>query len=457
MNSISVAAIRKGKPLPSLSEHGFLRYVTFVVLYFSQGIPEGITIFGIPAWMAMNGKPAGEIAAYGAVIMIPFSLKILLAPILERYTFLPMGRRRPWLLFGQFGIMCSMIGLSFVPDPLNNLTVLTAAVVCVHVFIMFQDIATDSLVIDIVPLAQQGKANSLMWGAKVTGTSMSLAVGSWLINQYGFSNALLVMPVFVFLFMFVPLMLRERNGEKLMPWSSGTTSPEASLLAIDSFGKLFKSFREVLLLRNIWILVISTFMIMGAVHYMRTLLPIFTIQGLGWNNVFYSNIYSTTNLVGGILGMITGGLLIYKFGVIRMLQGVLFIAGIMVAFMAFSAAFWPNNTIVGVFIGMINLLIVLINIAVLALAMQLCWKRISAMQFTFCMTVFNGALAAGAALLGDLRTHFDWQTIFLIFSATVFSAMVVLRFIKVQNHLKQIEQLEINYLEKEAKYISEIS
>jgi len=457
MNSISTAAIGKGKSLPPLSEHGILRYITFVVLYFSQGIPEGITIFGIPAWMAMNGKPAGEIAAYGAVIMIPFSLKILLAPIMERYTFLPMGRRRPWLLFGQFGIMCSMIGLSFVPDPLNNLTVLTAAVVCVHVFIMFQDIATDSLVIDIVPIAQQGKANSLMWGAKVTGTSMSLAVGSWLINQYGFSNALLIMPVFIFLFMFVPLMLRERKGEKLLPWSSGTTSPEASLLAIDSFGKLFKSFREVLLLRNVWLLVISTFFIMGAVHYMRTLLPIFTIQGLGWNNVFYSNIYSTTNLVGGILGMFAGGVLIYQFGIIRMLQGVLFLAGIMVAFMAFSAAIWPNNTFVGAFIALVNLMIVLINIAVLALAMQMCWKRISAMQFTFCMTVFNGALAAGAALLGDLRTHFGWQAIFLIFTSAVFTAMLLLKFIKVQNHLKQIEQLESTYLEKEAKVMMGIS
>jgi PAT family beta-lactamase induction signal transducer AmpG len=46
-------------------------------LYFSQGIPEGITLFAIPAWLAMNGKSAAVIASYSAIVMIPFSLKIL--------------------------------------------------------------------------------------------------------------------------------------------------------------------------------------------------------------------------------------------------------------------------------------------------------------------------------------------------------------------------------------------
>jgi PAT family beta-lactamase induction signal transducer AmpG len=341
-----------------------------------------------------------------------------------------------------------------VPDPLNNLTVLIIAVVSVHVFIMFQDIATDSLVIDIVPLVQQGKANSLMWGAKVVGTSSSLALGSWLINQYGFANAVFWMSFSLLFIMLVPLLLRERQGEKILPWSKGSTSPEAALLAVGSFGKLFTSFGKVLLLRNLWLLIFSIFIIMAAVHYIRTLLPIFTIQELGWNNVFYSNIYSTTNLVGGILGMVTGGLLIYRFGIIRMLQGVLFSAGLMVVFIAFSAAVWPNNNFIIVFIGLINLFIVLIYIAVLALSMQMCWKRISAMQFTFCMTIFNGALATGAALIGDLRDHFEWQGIFFIFSIAVFSGMLLLRFLNVNEHLKQVEQLERSYMEKNAMSFS---
>ncbi|HOY95320.1 MAG TPA: hypothetical protein PK509_06270, partial [Catalimonadaceae bacterium] len=100
------------RAIPPLSENKSLRYATFVVLYFSQGIPEGITLFGIPAWLAMNGKSAAEIAGFSAVTLLPFSFKILLAPIMEKYVYLPMGRRRPWLLFGQLGILCSLVGLA---------------------------------------------------------------------------------------------------------------------------------------------------------------------------------------------------------------------------------------------------------------------------------------------------------------------------------------------------------
>ena len=445
------------KSFPALAEHTNLRYFSFIALYFSQGIPEGITVFGIPAWMAMNGKTASEIATYGAIVVIPFSLKILLAPMMERFTFLPMGRRRPWLLFGQFGILCSIIGLAFVPDPLNNLTLLIAAVLCLHVFILFQDIATDSLVIDIVPLGQQGKANSFMWGSKTVGMSISLAVGSWLINQYGFSSAVLVLSVSISFVMLVPLFLRERQGEKLLPWSSGATSPDTALLKMDSWGKLFLSFKQVVLLRNTLLLCLIIFMSVCALHYLRTLLPIFIIQELGWNNVTYSNIYSTSNLVGGVIGMVMGGILIARFGTVRMLQGCLLLAGLFIATMSFSKLLWQNSFYVSVIIAVFNLMLTLISIGIFATAMQACWKRVSALQFTFCMTFYNAGLVTGAALLGFLRSHFGWQIIFLVFTVMVVGVAVLLRFLKINTHLQELDVLEKNYLEKEAILVNQVA
>ena len=47
---------RQPKHLPTLSEHKLLRYFSFSILYVAQGVPEGMTLFGIPAWMAMNGQ-----------------------------------------------------------------------------------------------------------------------------------------------------------------------------------------------------------------------------------------------------------------------------------------------------------------------------------------------------------------------------------------------------------------
>ncbi len=443
-----------GKELPALSEHTVLRYFTFIVLYLSQGIPEGITAFAIPAWMAMNGKTPGEIGGFVAVIMLPFSFKIFLAPWMERFTYLPMGRRRPWLLFGQLGLVASFIGLSFVPDPLNNIALLSVVVICVHIFIMFQDIATDSLVIDIVPLYQQAKANGYMWGAKTIGTSASLALGSWLINYYGFSFAVLALSIIVCFIMLVPLLLRERPGEKLLPWTLGTTSPGAALLKVNSWARIFKSLTQVFLLSNGLLLALAIFIMLTAFAFIRTLLPIFTIQALDWSNETYSHIYAVTSLVAGITGMIAGGFLIDRFGKIRMLQVYLLLSALLTACMAFSKVFWFNNYFTTAYIAVFNLLFVFSAIGLFAIAMHFCWRRISAIQFTLYMALYNLGNAAGAALIGHLRKYFDWDFTILAFSILAILAIVVIRFLNINNHLKQVDNLEKEYLRNEKIVLS---
>jgi PAT family beta-lactamase induction signal transducer AmpG len=77
--------------------------------------------------MAMQGKSPTEIGSFIGIIGIPWSFKIFIAPIMDRYTFLPMGRKRPWILVGQLGLVISLIGASLINNPLNNLTLLMTA------------------------------------------------------------------------------------------------------------------------------------------------------------------------------------------------------------------------------------------------------------------------------------------------------------------------------------------
>ncbi len=84
--------LQKRNTIPSLSENTFLRYFNFIALYFAQGVPEGMLTFGIPAWMAMNGKTPGEIASFAIVSLLPWSFKFRDGPLWDRYTYLTMGR-----------------------------------------------------------------------------------------------------------------------------------------------------------------------------------------------------------------------------------------------------------------------------------------------------------------------------------------------------------------------------
>ena len=145
----------KTNTLPSLSDNTLLRYLSFIALYFAQGMPLGMLYFGIPAWMAMNGKTPSEIATFAAVVALPPSFKFLVAPLMDRYTYLPMGRKRPWIIIGQIGLILSCIFIAFVPDPLNNTSQLMMAGFVVTFFVAFQDVATDGMAVDIIPDHQQ--------------------------------------------------------------------------------------------------------------------------------------------------------------------------------------------------------------------------------------------------------------------------------------------------------------
>ena len=276
---------------PALADHTFLRYITFITLYFAQGIPEGMLTFGIPAWMAMNGKSPGEIASFVIVAVLPWSFKFIVAPLMDRYTYLPMGRKRPWVLLGQIGLLISCIHMAYVPNPLNNLNELMIAAFWVSFFGAFQDVATDGMAIDIIPIDQQAKANGLMWGSKTVGMSVSLALGSWILTQYNFTSAMLTMAIIISFTFLIPLFLTERQGEKLTPWTEGKASIESKKMQIDNWPSIFKCLISVFTLRNSLIITILLFICQGSSKYISTLLPIFTVKELNWTNVDYSNYF----------------------------------------------------------------------------------------------------------------------------------------------------------------------
>jgi len=438
----------KSKPLPSLSENTFLRYFTFAALYVAQGIPEGLLWYGIPAWLAMNGKSPAEIGSYVAVVGIPWSLKILNAPIMDRFTFLAMGRKRPWVLFGQFGLIVSFLSMSLITDPLNNLSSLMIIGFIVSFFEVFQDVAVDGMAIDILPVDQQARANGLMWGSKTLGISASVAAGSWIMSHYGYFYAIVSFSLIVSVIILIPLLLRERPGEKLLPWTKGEASKVAEKIQLHSWKSIFKSLYKVFFLPVSFMMGVAAFSFSVGRGLIDTLLPVFTVQGLGWADTDYSQIFATANLISGVLGMIIGGFLIDYFGKVKMISVYLGSLIILVSAMAFLKDLWQNDLFVAGFIIGFYVLLTFTTIAIFASAMQLCWKRVSATQFTLYMAISNLGLAAGAALLGPLKDLFNWE--YVILSYTVFAGvmLVLIRFINFEKHQKRVDQLEEKYLEQ---------
>jgi len=444
----------KSKPLklqtfPALSENTFLRYFTFAALYVAQGIPEGLLWYAIPAWLAMNGKSPVEIGSYVAVIGIPWSLKIINAPIMDRFTYLPMGRRRPWVLIGQLGLILSFFFMSLIADPLNNLSMLMIIGFMVSFFEVSQDIAVDGMAIDILPVDQQARANGLMWGSKTLGISASVAAGSWIMSEYGYLYAFISFSLIVCAIITIPLLLRERPGEKLLPWTKGETSKIAGQIQLHSWKIIFKSLIKVFLLPVSLMMGFAAFSYMVGRGLIDTLLPVFTVQQLGWADTQYSQVFATANLIAGVLGMFVGGALIDFFGKVRMISIYLVLLILLISALSFFKIFWQDEVFVTGFIIGFYTLLTFTTIAIFAAAMQLCWKRVAATQFTLYMAISNLGLALGAAIMGQLKELFNWEYVILAYILFAAIMLILIRFINFEKHQKRVEELELQFLEND--------
>jgi len=427
----------------NLTDNALTRYVTFSALYIAQGIPEGITYFAIPAWLAMNGKSAMEIAAYVGVIGIPWSFKILIAPLMDRWTFLAMGRKRPWVIFGQLGLIISFLCIGLIPDPLNNAFGLMAAGFFISFFGAFQDVATDGMAVDVIPVNEQARANGLMWGTKTVGISASLIIGTWLINTVGFSIAISSLSIAVAIIMIIPIYFRERPGEKLMPWTSGEASSESKQTQLRSWAHIFKSLYKVVRLKSSVVFGIGVFVVGLMFGLIDTLLPIFSIQELGWTNSSFSNAFSITTVIGGFLGMFIGGYMVDYFGKIKMLSVYLSLLIILIAIFAFMTNLWSNNMVVYAFILSYYTLYTFLCIAMFAAAMHLCWKTVAATQFTLYMALSNMGRAAGAAMLGVLKTNYSWEIVFIIIAIMPLIMVILVQFINFNKHRVTVDSFVI--------------
>jgi PAT family beta-lactamase induction signal transducer AmpG len=115
--------------------------VTFV-MGCACGLPLDITRTVLKAWMAEEGVDLTIIGLF-TLVGLPYALKFLWAPLVDRFAFKVLGRRRGWLLLFQILLMTSIIGLGATNPALNPWLVALAGVL-VTFFSASQDLVVDA-------------------------------------------------------------------------------------------------------------------------------------------------------------------------------------------------------------------------------------------------------------------------------------------------------------------------
>lgn len=387
--------------MSALADSLRLRLLSFFVLYVSQGLPLGLLGTVVPAWMAANGASAGDIAVVAAFAGVPWTCKFALAFVIDRYTFLPMGRRRVWIIGAQVCVLVALLAGAIISPSAADTSLLAALSFTINAFTSIHDVAVDALAVDIVEEADRPRVSAWMFGGQVLGNAVAAIAGGMILSDAGIGPALLAVAVWVVGAMILMANVRERAGERSLPWNPGEVHPVNVRTQASAWRNILASAGKALVAPASLL-----FLLVPAAHGYQTGIfigaaSLIATKDLGWNTADFGLLAGAITLVAALVGMVFGGRLGHRFGAARCLFAITLISIVLDLFAVSGVLDWTSQVAL---IGFATVWVVFANamglIFLIALAMSLCDRRAGATQCAIYMALSNLGGVAGSASLG---------------------------------------------------------
>ncbi len=363
-------------------------------------MPIGLFWFAIPAWMAANGARASDIGYVLGLTALPWTLKLVNGFIMDRYTFLAMGRRRIWIIGAQMVMIALLVGCALVGPGVTDIVLLGIAGFIVNMATTFQDVGVDGMAVDIMEEEERARASGMMFGGQSIGIAAATALTGLAIARLGPSAAYLLAASFIGAITLYLLLLRERFGERLVPWSGGDVHPRNRAIHVGEWWPILKG-TFVSMIRPVSLFWLPVLLVRGFHFGMFTgVTPLIGTGNVGWSEVQVTSVVGTAQLVAGILGLTLGGWLGDTFGAKRSTIAMFAALMAMSAAMWFSVANWGDPNSFTAFVYVWCGLDVLVTVVSLPISMRLCDPRVAATQFTLYMALSNFGISIAAWVLG---------------------------------------------------------
>ena len=217
-----------------------LRLAALALLYFAQGLPFGFFSHAVPTLINREHPP--EIAGLSSLLAVPWGLKFLWAPWVDRVQGARFGPRRTVIVPLQIATVAALVALGTIDVSPERMTPLLIGFVLVSFLSATQDIATDGLTIDLLAPSERARGGAIQTGAYRAGMIAGGGGMLWLADDAGFRASFFLMALFVGASSIPLFFLRE--PARTAPVRASLT-PASSMLG--SFAKR-SDFRDIVIL-----------------------------------------------------------------------------------------------------------------------------------------------------------------------------------------------------------------
>ena len=392
-------AVGKFNYLAELARTGWNRRVGITLLLgFSSGLPLALSGSTLQAWMATLHVDISTIGLF-TLVGLPYSLKFLWAPFMDRYVPPFLGRRRGWILLTQLLLALILAGMALT-DPVNHLWRMAILAFALAFASASQDIVYNAYFTDILRPAERGLGAAVQAGGYRLAMIVAGALVLILSDRIGWRDSYFLMALLMLVAMIPTGAGPEPENQVLVP----RTLVEAVVTPL----------QELLTRRGaVWLLLLVVLYKFGD-WFSGQLTNAFLIEGLRFTATDVGVVNKGFGIAATIVGIFLGGVLMARLSLYRALLyfGILQAASIL-AFLALSQAGHSYTGMV-LAVGVQNLAWGMGTAAFIAYLMALCDHRYTAFQFALLSTLDSISRVFLGPPAGYLVQYSGWSALFIV-------------------------------------------
>jgi len=378
------------------------------LLGFASGLPLILTDSTLKLWI-QDAKVPLEAIGFMSLVQLPYNLKFLWAPFLDRYIPPFLGRRRGWLAITQAALVLALAAMAF-GDPAGHLSLLAALALGVAFLSASQDIATDAWRTEILPRDQQASGTTTSIAGYRVGILVASAGALAVADRLGWRATYFCM---------AGAMLPGLVATFLAP------EPQIEIIPRTLAQAVIDPFRNFLTRKGaLWALLFIVLYKIGD-QLATSLSPVFLRQ-LGYTKTLIGSVMKGVGLPSLIIGGYLGAYLMRRWTLRRSLLvfGFVQMAAILVLLIPLFTG--PGLPALMLAIGLENIGFGMGVAAYMTLIMRLCDLRFTATQFSLLTSLAAVPRTLLAAPAGIVAQHVGWMSYFTICALVAIPGLLLL-------------------------------
>ena len=371
------------------------RMLVAMLMGFSSGLPLLLTITLLQAWMKEEGIDLTTIG-FMALVGLPYTLKFLWSPFIDRFTLPFLGRRRGWLLITQIALVFFIAGMG-LSNPAEELWLMALMSILTSFASASQDIVIDAYRRETLADEELGLGSSLYVNGYRIAMLLASGGGLMLADHLSFSQVYLIMAacmsVGILTTLFAPEPWIEENPQSLM---------EA---VVEPFLEYFRRSKAWEILAFILLYKIG--------DTMASSMTIPFYLEIGYSKTEIGTIAKMFGFWATIGGAFLGGLIMLRLGIYRALWIFGILQALSTAGFAWLANVDANQGALASVIAFENLSSGMGTSAYVAFMASMTNKKFTATQYALLTSLMGIPRVIASVPTGWMADTFGWTTFFL--------------------------------------------